>query len=102
MAIPKIKRYNSIAVRYIKGEIKIDHYVKIIEDILGIPEDEIAGLCQVGNKRFIVKVTTAAMYKYLCNHFVVQEEIVIDGNHTVIIDDLSTYKNRIKVKGVPW
>ena len=101
MVIPKIKRFNTIGVRYIKGEIKEDHYVKVIEEILCIQEDEIAGLCQMGKKRFFVKVTTAARYDYLCDLYGGQE-VIIDEDNTVIIDDVSTYKTRIKVKGVPW
>ena len=101
MVIPNIKRFNTIAIRYVKGEVCEDHYEKIIEEILEIQEDELLGLCQMGKKRFLVKVSTAARYDYLCDLYGGQE-IVIDDENTVILDDVSTYKNRVKVKGIPW
>ena len=101
MVIPKIKRVNTIGIRYVNGEVKEEHYVKIIKDTLGIQDDEIFGLGDWSKKRFVVKVKTSTRYAYIVENFVGQE-IVLDENNTILIDDVSSYKNRVVVKYVPW
>ena len=59
---PLIKRHNTVGIRYIQGVRKEEHYEKIIEEILNIPEDEIAGLSERGNKQLMIKVTTKEKY----------------------------------------
>ena len=49
----------------------------------------------------MVKVETSTRYEYIVNTFVGQE-IVLDENNKIIIDDISSYKNRVIVKYVPW
>ena len=53
MGIPEKKRVNTIGIRYIKGEREDSHYRAIIVDILGVSEDEIGGICEMGPKVYV-------------------------------------------------
>ena len=101
MGFPKIKRVNTVAIRYTKGERHESHYEKIIEHTLNVPIDGIAGICEMGPKRFLLKVSTSNTYQRLCNDFV-GKTLIIDNDSEFELDDMSTYKNRVRVTNVPF
>ena len=103
MGFPEKKRVNTIGIRYIKGEREDSHYRTIIVDILGVSEDEIGGICEMGPKRFMLKVASAEIYLRICREFVhggyayrISDDIEFE------VDDISTYKNRVRVTKVPF
>ena len=96
----KMKRVNSIGIRFTKGEKTNELLEKIIEDKLGIPAHELAEMFHWGAKRHIVKVSTAQMYKHICDRYI-GYPIRVDSTHEIEIDDLSTPKDRIKMTRVP-
>ena len=69
MVVPQLRRHNTVGVRYIQGTRRDDHYEHIIENILRIPEDEVAGLAERGDKQIIIKVTTKEKYNEICYNF---------------------------------
>ena len=66
MVIPLIKRVNTVGIKYVKGERSIDHYENIIENILGIPIDEIVGLGECDKNKFMVKIKSERLYQQIC------------------------------------
>ena len=101
MGFPKIKRVNTIGIRYTKGERDESHYEEIIEHILKVSVDGIAGICEWGPKRFILKVSTSNTYLRISNDFV-GKTMKIDNDNEFEVDDMSTYKNRVRVTKVPF
>ena len=55
---PKLKRENTIGINFIEGCCEEELYEIIIEKTLGIPEEEIEGIDDRGNTKFIFKVST--------------------------------------------
>lgn len=97
MGEPVLKRINTIGIRFIKGEKTDDLLEKIIEDKLGIHLDEICGLADYGPKRHLVKVKTTQKYGYLVDRFL-GFPIRVDRNTDIEIDDISSYKSRVKIQ----
>ena len=56
----------------------------------------------MGTKKvFLLKVSTSNTYQRLCNDFV-GKTLIIDNNSEFELDDMSTYKNRVRVTNVPF
>ena len=92
---------NTVGIRYIKGTKSFNHYETIIENVLKLPIEEIAGLGDVGNKRFMLKTSSYPRYQQLCRDFVGQT-ISLDDKHVIQVDNLSSYKDRVRVTNVPF
>ena len=90
MCFPKIKRVNTVGIKYTKGEREDSHYVKIIFDVLDVSEDEIGGICEMGPKRIMLKVTSARTYERLCMIYV-GATCKIGDDIEFEVDDVSTY-----------
>ena len=101
MIVPLIKRVNTIGIKFTKGEFRESHLEEIVENILEIPEDEVAGISEMGKFRFMIKVSTFERYNEICENYVGQL-IPIDENIEIRIEDVSTYKNRVHMKFVPF
>ena len=56
MGEPLLKKENTIGINYVRGLIQDWHYETIIEEILGVPENEIEGIDDRGNSIFLFKV----------------------------------------------
>ena len=101
MGLPKLKRVNTVAIRFTKGERSDAHYLEIIENMLGVERNEIFGLAEMGPKKFMIKFKTF----YTNNRIVTSfggKSIRMDDDHEFVVDDLSTYKNRVRVQKVPF
>ena len=48
MVLPVLRKINTIGIKYLAGEQKIEHYEYIITEILGLHEDEVIGLTGSG------------------------------------------------------
>lgn len=101
MGFPTLKRENTVAIRFTKGQVEDSHYREIIYHTLGVENDEVYGIASMGVKRFMLKVSTWSTYNRIVKDFV-GKYFVIDDDHEYEIDDLSTYKNRVKVTKVPF
>ena len=101
MVLPKLKKINTVGIRFTKGQRKDAHYEMIIEGILKVQESDIAGIAEMGPKRFMLKVSTHYVYQDICRHFI-GKTLKIDDDHEFEIDDLSTYKHRVRVRKVPF
>ena len=98
---PELKRENTIGINFIEGCCEEELYEIIIEQILGIPEDEVEGIDDRGNTRFIVKVTSGERFEYTCSNFI-GRNIRIRSGYIVQVEDVSTYKTRISLTNVPF
>ena len=101
MDFPKIKHVNTVGIRYTRGEREDSHYAKIIVDVLEVSEDEIGGICEMGPKRFMLKVASARTYERLCRTYV-GARCTIGDDIELEVDDISTYKYRVCVTKVPF
>ncbi|CAL4132724.1 unnamed protein product [Meganyctiphanes norvegica] len=100
MSIPMIKRVNTLGITYEKGEIKDPHFEEIIENQLGVLEEELLGIDLRGRTRFLFKVSSQKRYENICMHFT-GRDIVLDNHHVIRVDDISSYSTRIQVSRVP-
>ena len=101
MEIPKWKRVKTIGIRFTKGEKNEEIMEKIIVDKLGIPVDELTWMANFGRFRHMVRVRSEQMYKHICDRYV-GYTIRVDKDHDIQIDDLSSYKDRVKVTRLPY
>ena len=97
MEVPKRRRQNTIGARYIQGSIIDDHYEEIIENILGLEDEDIKKIEQLSNTAFIFKLDEF-QYNRICNDYA-YKFMHIDEYTTVIIEDISSYETKIKVNG---
>ena len=82
MGFPKLKRVNTVGIRYTKGERNEDHYFEIINNILKVTRDQIFGMAEMGKKKFMLKLNTFATYNELVNEFV-GKRLIIDDEHEI-------------------
>ena len=103
LLLPQVKRRNTVGVRYIEGNRNEDHYEKIIEEFLGIGEDELYGLDDEvpGTKQLMIKVTNATRYNYICDNLLDRKFTVAPG-HVIQVEDLSSYRVRVLFNFVPF
>ena len=83
---PQLRRYNTVGVRYIQGLRRDEHYEEIIENILKIPEDEVAGLAERGDKQMMIKVTSKERYDEICYSYLHQKFLVASGCEIQVMD----------------
>ena len=91
MGLPKLKRVNTVGIRYTKGERDEAHYFQIINNMLDVPRDQIYGIAEMGRKRFMIKLHYYYTYNRLVTDFL-GKKLTIDRDHKVELEDLSTYK----------
>ena len=101
MPIPKLRRVNTIGIRYIRGERRREEYDKILADHLGLDDDEILRIGEVNNKRFLVKLDSAETYSRIIDGFSGQPQ-VIEEDLIVVIDDVCSYQTKVTVRQVPF
>ena len=101
MVVPVLPRVNTIGIRFTKGT-KTDALLdKIIDEKLGIPVHELAGMANYGPTKHFIKVHTRQMYEHLVTRYV-GYPIRLDRNNEFEVDDLSSYKDRVKITRVPF
>ena len=101
MVVPVMPRVNTIGIRFTRGTKSPSILAKILHDKLGIPPEEIRGLGDYGNKRQLVKVISTQMFDHLVNRYV-GYPIRIDNEHEIEVDDVSSYKDRVKITRLPF
>ena len=101
MTEPELPKTNTIGITYNEGSIKPEHYERIIEQILGVPEEELYGIDERGDTRFIFKVTTDVRYDNICENFL-GKEIEVETGFKIQVDDISANKTRVCISRVPF
>ena len=74
---------------------------KIIDDKLGIPLHEIAAMADYGTKRHLIKVHSSQMYDHIISRYL-GYPIRLDNENEFEIDDLSSYKDKVKITRLPF
>ena len=101
MGFPTLKRENTVGIRFTKGKVEDPHYRAIIYHTLDVEDNKVFGMAAMGDKKFMLKLSTWGTYNRIVKDFVGREFIIGDDNEFEI-DDLSTYKNRVRVTKVPF
>lgn len=94
MPIPKLRRINTIGIRYIRGERRREEYDKILADHLGLDDAEILRIGEVNNKRFFVKLDSDETYESIIDGFNGEPQ-VIDDNIIVVMRCWHDLANRV-------
>ena len=100
MSVPTLKRVNTVGIKYVTGEIKEEHFEKIIEDILQIPEDEVLGIDE-RYRKFILKVDNEERYRLICENFT-EMQLTVEPGVMIEVTDISSYRIRVLVRDVPF
>ena len=82
-----IFRKNCIGITYNVSEIQESHYEKIIENLLGVPEDEVEGIDDRGSTRFLFQVSTKKRYDLICETFT-GRDITLETHCVIQVDDI--------------
>ena len=70
MVVPVLPTVNTIGIRFTKGT-KTDALLdKVIDEKLGIPLHELAGMANYGPKKHFIKVHTRQMYDHIVSRYV--------------------------------
>ena len=69
MNAPRLKKTNTIGIRYLDGVIYDDDMPLILDETLGIEDDEVLGIADLGKNRQIVKLRTKEKYEEICDLF---------------------------------
>ena len=101
MVPPVLRRVNTIGIRFTKGSKNATLLDKIIDEKLGIPQNELAGLADYGPKKHMIKVLSSQMYDHLVSRYV-GYPIRLNNENEFEVDDLSSYKDRVKITRVPF
>ena len=91
MAVPTLKRINTIGIRFIKGVKTPALLEKAMEDKLGISIGEMAGLADWGPKHHMVKLRSNQACEHIVNRYV-GYPIRVDNGHDIEVDDLQHVK----------
>ena len=59
------------------------------------------GVDDRGPKRFLFKVSTHETYDRICDDFI-GREIFVETGHKIRVEDISSYKTRVKISRVPF
>ena len=94
-------RENCIGIKYNRGLLQQFHYELILDDILGIPDEEIVGIDDRGNDRWIFQVNSKARYDAICEKFTARD-ILVANNCWIQVDDISSPGTRVEISCVPF
>ena len=96
-----IRRENEIGITYVEGKIEDDHYEVIIEKLLKINEQEVVGIDDRGDTRFLFEVSTKERYEQIIKDFT-GRDITIERGFIIKVDDISSYYTQVKISRVPF
>ena len=101
MSVPSLNKINTLGITYTQGRIRDYHYQTIFEKIMSIPEEEIDGIDDRDETRFIFQVTTHERYKDICLKFTTRD-ILLEPGHVIRVDDISSEGTRVEISRVPF
>ena len=96
-----IPRENEIGITYVEGKIEDVHYEVIIEKLLKINEQEVVGIDDRGDTRFLFEVSTKERYEQIIKDFT-GRDITIERGFIIKVDDISSYYTQVKISRVPF
>ena len=94
-------RQNCIGIHYNRGHIQQFHYELILDDILGIPDNELEGIDDRGIDKWIFQVKSEKRYDTICEKFT-GRDILLGNNCWIQVDDISSPGTRIEISCVPF
>ena len=100
MLIPKRKRQNTIGVKYVKGVIKDEHYVKVIETILGLRDEDILKIEEFSTTKFLFQLDKEN-YENVCRNHICKF-ITLDEDSIIMVEDISSYNTEIYVTNIQF
>ena len=100
MIIPKRRRLNTIGVNYVKGVIKDEHYEQVIDNILGLRDEDILKIEEFSPTKFLFQVDKAN-YENVCNNHVCKF-ITLDEDSIIMVEDISSYKTEVFVTNIQF
>ena len=101
MPAPELKRVNTLGIRLVEGRLTMEIYDKIIDDILGLDVDDLYGIGERNDYKFLLKLNTEEKYEEICNNFTASNISVAPGI-VIEVNDISSYRTRIVVKDIPF
>lgn len=102
MSAPRLKRTNTIGIRYLEGSSRYeDDYPLILDETLGINDNELEGISELGKNRLIVKLNSSERYDEICEVYC-GIEIAVTEDIKIKVEDLSTYRSYVTVRNVPF
>ena len=100
MIEPKIKRVNTIAIRFNDGERNREAVKVLLRDKLDIKSSEIACVGNVGGNSIHVKFKSTNIYDFICNKY--HRELINVNYYTQVkIVDVSTYSTKVTIRNIP-
>ena len=97
---PELPRINQLGITYQHGEVRDFHFDLILQRILRIPENQIVGIDERGDHRFLFEVETKELYDTVCEQFT-GRDIPISHGCVIQVDDISSYGTKIELSRVP-
>ena len=91
---------NTIGVKYLKGVIKDEQYETIIENILGLRDEDILKIEEFNSTRFLFQVNKGN-YDNICNNHVCKF-LTLDEDTIIMVEDISSYKTEIFVSNIKF
>ena len=101
MPVPELKRVNTVGIRLVEGSLTGKLYEKIIEDVLRIDVDDLYGIGERNESKFLLKLNTEEKYQEICDNFTASNIIVAPGV-VIEVNDISAYRTRIVVRDIPF
>ena len=101
MKEPELTKENTIGILFIDGVVKDELYGKIILNILRVPYEEVRGIDNRGDTRFLFKVTSYDRYKDICTKFS-GKELEVERGYRIRVEDISSTNTRVCVSKVPF
>ena len=94
-------RENCIGIKYNSGLRQQFYYELVLDDILGIPDEEIEAIDTRGKDKWIFQVKSKEKYDNICEKFT-GRDISLGNNCWIQVDDISSPGTRVEISCVPF
>ena len=101
MQEPIVKRVNTISLKFITGIRNNKACEYILGQVLGLKRNDVKSLGYAGLRSVYAKLSSYELYSSICENYQ-GRTYTVDGNTTVQIEDVSTYKLKVLMKNVPF
>ena len=103
MIEPKVKKVNTISLRFVKGERSRELAKYILKDIFKLQPKDIFGIGNEGKASIHVKFRSTDVYNDISTQYHGEHlRIDLDEETTVQVIDVSTYSIKVSMKNVPF
>ena len=101
MQEPIVKRVNTISLKFTTRIRNNKACEYILGQALGLKRNDVKSLGYAGLRSVYVKLSSYESYSSICENYQ-GRTYTVDGNTTVQIEDVSTYKLKVLMKNVPF